>query len=144
MRGSLSFKSLNGVSGANGLENVMLVQSLDEIEYIRTYHFPAGPIVAADFLSDTRLVVSPLHQLEDFGPNDIQAKDLTVMDVEENSSVRCLCSSNRVGYPEHCCGIPAGIGLIASGVENCRARRERIPETPLAVRVGAASCCKLL
>ena len=144
MRGPLSFKLLNGVSGANGLENVMLVQSLDEIEYIRTYHFPAGPIVAADFLSDTRLVVSPLHQLEDFGPNDIQAKDLTVMDVEENSSVRCLCSSNRVGYPEHCCGIPAGIGLIASGAEDCRTRRERKPEAGLIVRIGAASGRKFL
>src|SRR5712692_9871025 len=101
MRGSLSFKSLNGVRGANGLENVMLVQSLDEIEYIRTYHFPAGPIVAADFLSDTRLVVSPLHQLEDFGPNDIQAEHLTVMDVEEDSPVRCLGSPDCVGYSEH-------------------------------------------
>src|SRR5712692_9879922 len=144
MRGSLSFKSLNGVRGANGLENVMLVQSLDEIEYIRTYHFPAGPIVAADFLSDTRLVVSPLHQLEDFGPYDIQAEHLTVMDVEEDSPVQCLGSPDCVGYLEHCCGTPAGIGLIASGAEDCRTRRERKPEAGHFVRIGAATGRKLL
>ena len=122
----------------------MLMQRLDEFEHIGTYHFPAGPIGTADFLGDSCLVISTLHQFEDFGPDDIQAKHLAVMDVEENSSVRGLGSSDCVGYPEHGCGIPDGIGLITSGPEDCRTRQERIPETPLVVRIGAAWGRKLL
>src|SRR6267142_4785961 len=131
MRASLSLKLSNNVSGSGGLKNVMLVQRLDEFEHIGTYHFPAGPIGTADFLGDSCLVTSTLHQFEDLGSDNIQAKHLAVMDVEENSSIHCLGSPNCVGYPEHGSGIPNGIGLIASGAEDCRTRRERIPETPL-------------
>jgi len=79
----------------------MLVQSLNEIEYICAHHFPACPIVAANFVCDSCLVASLLHEFEDFGPDNVQAKHLAVMDVEENSSVHCLCSPNCVGYLEH-------------------------------------------
>jgi len=122
----------------------MLVQRLDEFEHIGTYHFPAGPIRTADFLGDSCLVISTLHQFEDLGSDNIQAKHLTVMDVEENSSIHCLGSPNCVGYPEHCSGIPNGSGLIASGAEDCRTRQERIPETALVVRIGAAATRKPL
>jgi len=144
MRASLSLKSSNDVSGSDGLKDVMLVQRLNEIEHIGAHHFPAGPVVTADFVCDSCLVISPLHQFEDLGPDNIQAKHLAVMDIEKNSSVRGLGSSDCVGYPEHGCGIPDGIGLIASGAEDCRTRQERIPETALVVRIGAASDRKLL
>lgn len=92
----------------------MFVQSLDEIEHIGAHHFSICPINPADFVCDSWLVVTLLHEFEDLGPDDIQAKQLAVMDVEENSSIHCLCSPNCVGYSEHCCGTP-GIGPIASG-----------------------------
>src|SRR5216684_200823 len=144
MSASSSVNSSSNISGSNGLKDVVFVQSLDEIEHVGAHHFPACPIASADLVGDLWLVVSPLHQLEDFGPYDIQAKHLAVMDVEENSSVHRLCSPNCVGYLEHCCGTPAGIGLIASGAEDCRTRRERKPEAGLIVRIGAASGRKLL
>src|SRR5216684_3439872 len=144
MRGSLSFKSLNGVSGANGLENVMFVQSLDEIEHIGTYHFPAGPIGTADFLGDSCLVISPLHQFEDLGSDNIEAKHLAVMNVEENSSIHCLGSPDCAGYSEHCTCASRRIDAIASDEDDSRTHLERIPETVLVVRIGAASARKPL
>src|SRR5882724_12015694 len=117
MRASLSFKSSNDVSGSGGLKDVTLVQRLNEIAYIGAHHFPVCPIDTADFVCDSCLVISTLHQFEDLGSDNIQAKHLTVMDVEKNSSIHCLCLPECVGNPEHGGGIPEGIGLIASGAE---------------------------
>ncbi len=77
------------------------MQTLDEIENVRAHRISGHLVIAADFVGDVRLVVSLLHEFEDFGPDDIQAKHLAVMNVEENSSVHCLRSPNCVGYSEH-------------------------------------------
>ena len=122
----------------------MLVQRLNEIEHIGAHHFPAGPVVTADFVCDSCLVISPLHQFEDLGPDNIQAKHLAVMDIEENSSIHCLGSPDCVGYSEHCTYVSRGIDAIASDEDDCRTRQVRIPETPAVVRIGAASDRKLL
>ena len=71
-------------------------------------------------------------------------KHLAVMDVEQNSSVHRLCSPDCVGNSEHCNCVSGGIDVLASGPEDCVTRQERIPETPPAVRIGAASGRKLL
>ena len=144
MRASLSFKSSNDVSGSDGLKDVMLVERIDEFEHIGTHHFPVCAIGTADLVCDSCLVISPLHQFEDLGSDNIETKHLAVMNVEENSSVHCLGSPDCVGYPEHGCGIPDGIGPTTSGAEDCRTRRERIPEAGLFVRIGAAVDRKFL
>jgi hypothetical protein len=96
------FKSSDGISGSEGLKDMVLVQRLDEIGHIGAHHFPARPIASADLVGDARLVIPLLHEFEDLGPDNIQAKHLAVMDVEENSSVHCLSLPNCVGYAEHC------------------------------------------
>src|SRR6267378_5005207 len=144
MRAPLSFKSSNSVSGSHGLEDVMLVERRDEIAHIGAHHFPAGPIGTADFVCDSCLVISPLHQFEDLGPDNIQAKHLAVMNVEENSPIHGLGSPGCVGYSEHYTSVSRGIDAIASDEGDCRIHPERIPETALVVRIGAASACKPL
>src|SRR6267142_2134166 len=101
MRASLSFKSSNDVGGSDGLKDVMLVERIDEFEHIGTHHFPVCAIGTADLVCDSCLVISPLHQFEDLGSDNIEAKHLAVMNVEENSSIHCLGSPDCVGYPEH-------------------------------------------
>src|SRR6267378_3725779 len=144
MRASLSLKLSNNVSGSGGLKDVVLVQRLNEIEHIGTYHFPAGPIGTADFLGDSCLVISTLHQFEDLGSDNIQAKHLAVMNVEENSPIHGLGSPDCVGYSEHYTSVSRGIDAIASDEGDCRIHPERIPETALVVRIGAASARKPL
>ena len=144
MRASLSFKSSNDVSGSDGLKDVMLVERIDEFEHIGTHHFPVCAIGTADLVCDSCLVISPLHQFEDLGSDNIERKHLAVMNVEENSSIHCLGSPDRVGYSEHCTYVSRGIDAIASDEDDCRTRQVRIPETPAVVRIGAASDRKLL
>src|SRR6267143_4660641 len=112
MRASSSFNSSSDVSGSSGLEDVVFVQSLDEIAHIGAHHFPACPVVAAHFVCDSCLVASLLHEFEDLGPDNVQGKHLAVMDVEENPSVHCLCSPNCVGYSEHGTWVSGGINII--------------------------------
>jgi len=144
MRASLSCKSSNDVSGSDGLKDVMLMQRLDEFEHIGAHHFPAGPVGTADFVCDSCLVISPLHQFEDLGSDNIEAKHLAVMNVEENSPIHGLGSPDCVGYSEHYTSVSRGIDAIASDEGDCRIHPERIPETALVVRIGAASARKPL
>src|SRR5882724_4599941 len=102
MRASLSCKSSDDVSGSPWLKDVVLLQGIDELEHIGAHHFPVCPIGTADFVRDSCVVISPLHQFEDLGSDDVQAKHLAVMDVEKNSSIHCLGSPDCVGYSEHC------------------------------------------
>jgi hypothetical protein len=75
---------------------------------------------AAASVSEVIRPKKPLHEFEDFGPDNIQAKHLAVMDVEENSSVHCLCAPDCVGYFEHGTLFSSEIDVIASGAEDCR------------------------
>jgi len=84
--------------------------SASTIAHVGAHHFPACPVVATDFVGDSCFVVSPLHQFENLGSYNIQAKHLAVMDVEENASVDCLGSSDCVGYSEHGCGSRRELG----------------------------------
>jgi len=138
MDASLSFESSNEVHRPNGLKYVVLAKVFNEIVHVGAHHVPACSIVAADFVCDSRFVVSPLHQFEDLGSDNIQAKHLTVMDVEENSSIHCLCSPNCVGYSEHDPWVSGGLGFGASAPEDCSIWPRRIPETSVVVRIGAA------
>src|SRR5882762_9318749 len=144
MRASLSFKSSNDVSGSDGLKDVMLVERIDEFEHIGTHHFPVCAIGTADLVCDSCLVISPLHQFEDLGSDNIETKHLAVMNVEENSSVHCLGSPDCVGYSEHCTCVSHAVDRIASDERDCRTPPGRIPETALVVRIGAASARKSL
>src|SRR5882762_3282954 len=144
MRASHSFKSSKDVSGSKGLKDVMLVERLNEIEHIGAHHFPVCPIVTADFGCDSCLVISPLHQFEDLGSDNIERKHLAVMNVEENSSIHCLGGPDRVGYSEHCTCVSHAVDRIASDERDCRTPPGRIPETALVVRIGAASARKSL
>ena len=85
------------------------MQALDKLSNVRTHRIPGCLVVAADFLGDAWLVVPLLHQLEDFGSDDIQTKHLAVMDVEKNSPVHRLRSPDCVRYSEHGGRIPLGI-----------------------------------
>jgi len=69
---------------------------------------------------------------------------LAVVDVEEDPSVHRLCAPDCVGYFEHGTLFSSEIGVIAPSAEDCRTRVERIPETSLNVRIGAASARKFL
>jgi hypothetical protein len=85
-----------------------------------------------------------LHQFEDLGSDNIEAKHLAVMNVEKNSSIRCLGSPDCVGYSEHCTCVSRGIDAIASDEDDCPTHQKRIPETAFIVRIGAASARKPL
>src|SRR5689334_10272701 len=102
MGASFSFKSSNGVCGASGLNYVVLMKVLDEIAHIGAHHFPVCPVGMADFVGNSCFVVSPLHQLEDLGSDNVEAKHLPVEHVKEDPSVHRFGSPDCVGYPEHC------------------------------------------
>ncbi len=77
------------------------MQRFDELGNVGAHHFAVRAIVAADLFSDAGFVKPALHQFKNFGPDNVQAEHLPVMDVEQNSTVLCLCSPDGVGYSEH-------------------------------------------
>src|SRR5271157_6338980 len=88
------------VGGSHGQE-VVLLQSLNEIENVRAHRISGHLVIAADFIRDACFVVSLLHEFEDFGPDDIQAKHPPVMHVEQNSPVLGFGAPDCVGYSVH-------------------------------------------
>jgi hypothetical protein len=77
------------------------VKMFNKVVHVGAHHFSAYSVVAADLVGDSWLVVSPLHQFEDLGSDNIQAEHLAVVDIEENAPVDCLGSPDCVGYSEH-------------------------------------------
>ena len=77
------------------------MQSLDELDHVCTHYFFARSIVVTDFVCDAGFVIAPLHQFEDLGPDDIQGKHLTVMDIQQNSAIYRFGASDRVRYFQH-------------------------------------------
>lgn len=56
-----------------------------------------GAICRADLFGDSLLVMSFLEQVKDFGANHVETENLAPFDIQKDSTVRGLCSSNRVG-----------------------------------------------
>jgi hypothetical protein len=101
----LSQESSENFGRTRGLQDMVLLESFDELDYIGAHDIPARSIVATDFVGDERLVVTPLHQFQDLGSDDIQAEHLAVVNVQQNSAIYCLAPPDCVGDSEHCQGV---------------------------------------
>jgi len=83
------------------LQNLVPVQRIEKIVDIRSHSLNVGAICRADLLDDSLLVVSFLEQIKDFGANHIQTEDLAPLDIQQDSPVRGLSSSNRARDRTH-------------------------------------------
>jgi hypothetical protein len=81
----------------------VLLQSFDELDYIRADNVPIRSVIATDLVCDARLVAASLHQFKDLGSDHIQAEHLAVVNVQQDSTIYSFGSPDCVGYSEHCC-----------------------------------------
>lgn len=72
------------------------MQDLDKLVNVCTHDLDARLICAANFISDLRLITSTLQQFNYFGGHNIQTKNLTVAEVEEDFSIFRSCHPNCV------------------------------------------------
>ena len=78
-----------------------LLQCFDELGNIRTHAFFVDSIVTANFVCDAALVITPLHQIKDSCSDNVETEHLTVLNIEQNSPVRCFRPPDCVGDSQH-------------------------------------------
>ena len=79
----------------------MSVESIEELAHVAAGDILGYTIVFADLLGDARLVVPALEEFENLGADQVQAKHLAVVNVEENRAVLRLRAAYVIRDSEH-------------------------------------------
>ena len=87
----------------------MTVESIEELAHVAACDIAGYAIALADLLGDARFVISAREEFEDLRADQIQAKHLPVVDVEENRAVLRLGAAYVVRDSEH--GLLVGLGF---------------------------------
>ena len=96
-----SLLRLNASVRSYGLENVVPVESVEELAHIAACDIAVHAVSPADLLGDADFVISALQEFKDLGTYQVQAKHLAVVNVEQNRAVLGLSAANFAADFEH-------------------------------------------
>jgi len=78
------------------LQNVVPVQVFQKLPDVRSHYVDVYAAGCADLIGDLPFVRSVSSRSRILEPINIQTEDLASFDIQKDSAVRCLSSSNRV------------------------------------------------
>jgi len=77
-------KPLSASVRSQWLQDVVPVESIEELAHVAACDFPGYAVAIADLLGDARFVISAREEFKDLGTYQVQAKHLAVVNVEQN------------------------------------------------------------